>query len=403
MNSSRPFVRSIAIAFLGLVVVVCIYVIGTETLTSRESALLSLVLTIFSVIATWVASHWYAEYQQEATLRRYALQAAEKVNNLSSELNRLAYYLQEELESDQSENLRDVVHSRNERMSSAIHLIATLRVVNDGALSDWEGVIGEEIDRQREVRRERESEMQDVVEKVEELLDEHRTDAIGLRSDNTGLRHELKTLRTELRAAAASVAIPSRTSRGSKKRLDVSVECPNCGEPIQYRQRPTGNGQKGVECDNCSERFVSRWSGNDFRLEPRTEIEEIVECPSCSKQISVLLDNIAGASKVKTCEHCSDVLRVARTPTEVKVTDAASTSPQSFPKRIPTEAEVCAVLAALPPQPWPTGTHQRVAEQLHLQPSTVSRSIDVLIDRGSVQPQTNGVVLERRPGKDEKG
>ncbi len=283
MNSSRPFVRSIAIAFLGLVVVVCIYVIGTETLTSRESALLSLVLTIFSVIATWVASHWYAEYQQEATLRRYALQAAEKVNNLSSELNRLAYYLQEELESDQSENLRDVVHSRNERMSSAIHLIATLRVVNDGALSDWEGVIGEEIDRQREVRRERESEMQDVVEKVEELLDEHRTDAIGLRSDNTGLRHELKTLRTELRAAAASVAIPSRTSRGSKKRLDVSVECPNCGEPIQYRQRPTGNGQKGVECDNCSERFVSRWSGNDFRLEPRTYCEYASRAPSATR------------------------------------------------------------------------------------------------------------------------
>jgi len=50
---------------------------------------------------------------------------------------------------------------------------------------------------------------------------------------------------------------------------------------------------------------------------------------------------------------------------------------------------------ALPPQPWPTGIHKVVAEQLVLANSQVSYAIKLLISRGEFSHQLNGVVLEK--------
>jgi len=48
---------------------------------------------------------------------------------------------------------------------------------------------------------------------------------------------------------------------------------------------------------------------------------------------------------------------------------------------------------ALPPQPWPTGIHKTVAQQLGLSASAVSYAIQVLISRGVFSHQINGVVV----------
>lgn len=55
----------------------------------RESILLSLFLTLLSVAASWIASRYYADYPFNKNLRTFALKAAEKVNNLALELDRL--------------------------------------------------------------------------------------------------------------------------------------------------------------------------------------------------------------------------------------------------------------------------------------------------------------------------
>jgi len=47
---------------------------------------------------------------------------------------------------------------------------------------------------------------------------------------------------------------------------------------------------------------------------------------------------------------------------------------------------------ALPSQPWPTGIHKTVAQQLGLSTSAVSYAIQVLISRGVFSHQRNGVV-----------
>src|SRR5437867_1365888 len=138
-------------------IIMCIYLIARAELTSRESAMLGILVTILSVLASWLVTHFYSSSQYESAivevrdeyrnnLRTYALKAAEKVNNLSNELNKLSIYLEEELNYTDYRSSDEELLAKEERIESAIHLIRTLKSVNDTALSDWEGVIGEELD-----------------------------------------------------------------------------------------------------------------------------------------------------------------------------------------------------------------------------------------------------------------
>ena len=145
----------------------CIYSIGTGDLTNRESALLSVLLTFLSILAAWIVSHFYSASQHRkaidevkefhrTNLRTYAIKAAEKVTNLSNQLNRLSVYLQEALEKSDSEHINEELLEKNVRIESAAYLVNTLMSMNDNALSDWDGVIGDLLDQQREEIRERE-------------------------------------------------------------------------------------------------------------------------------------------------------------------------------------------------------------------------------------------------------
>ena len=85
---------------------------------------------------------------------QFALKAAEKVDNLSQELDRLTAYLQQELTDAAGGAPQaatpEALRLKDARIESAIHIIGTLKSVNDRSLSDWQGVIGDELDtRQR--------------------------------------------------------------------------------------------------------------------------------------------------------------------------------------------------------------------------------------------------------------
>lgn len=83
------------IALIGLIVGIVVAMIAASTaeLDQRETALLSLVLAIFSMVASWLATHLYSQKsahelrdtlktEHAENLRTYALNAAEKVEPL---------------------------------------------------------------------------------------------------------------------------------------------------------------------------------------------------------------------------------------------------------------------------------------------------------------------------------
>ncbi len=115
-------------------IIVCLRVLGNGNLTPTESALLSVVLTGLSILASWVVTEIYSQSQMKeaieevqeqhrSSLKTYALKAAEKVTNLSNELSRLSTYLQQELDCNDYRTPEEELHSKEERIESAIHII----------------------------------------------------------------------------------------------------------------------------------------------------------------------------------------------------------------------------------------------------------------------------------------
>ena len=171
-----------------------IILIGLLDLTNREAAFLTVVLTVFSILTSWLLTHLYTGFQHkkaleeiresyDANLKTYAKQAAEKVYNLSNELDRLSKYLDLELENHDFNTPEENILSRDERITSAIHIINTLKSVNDTALSDWRGVIGDFIDEKRdsilEQQEDREEALKDILDRIEILHESQKGQNIG--------------------------------------------------------------------------------------------------------------------------------------------------------------------------------------------------------------------------------
>lgn len=162
---------STIILLLGMIVgvFICIWIIAKGGTTSSEGLLLSVVLTILSIIGSWIASRFYAEESFNKNLRIFALKAAEKVTNLSNELDRLSVFLQQELKSTEYESPSQSLLAKDLRIEGAVHILHTLKSVNDKSLSDWQGVIGEEIIAQREEQEEREEYLRELLARFESI------------------------------------------------------------------------------------------------------------------------------------------------------------------------------------------------------------------------------------------
>jgi hypothetical protein len=200
----------IFLASLVVGVAVCIRTIGQGHTTASERFLLSVVLTALSAVASWTTSYYYASYSSGKNLKVFARKAAEKVTNLSNELDRLSIYLQGELEADEYETPTHTLLARDLRIEGAIHIVNTLKSVNDGSLSDWQGVIGDEISAQRERQQEYKEELSELLERFESL---YATGPIGPAMDQgegaMELRKEVQAIRADLRTLASQVLASS--------------------------------------------------------------------------------------------------------------------------------------------------------------------------------------------------
>jgi hypothetical protein len=388
-----------------------IYFISAGDLTSKESALVSVILTVLAILATWVITHIYTQSQHQKAidevqkshlnnLRTYALKAAEKVNNLSNELNRLAAYLQEALEYDETtDNIHDSLLSDRERIESAIHIINTLKSVNDTALSDWEGVIGEELDKQRVRQEEKEQELAELIDRLESLSDS-QVDAQKYAEDTTQtLSREMESIRRDIRSMASTLGLtPVRFTKPfpRKARVDVSTTCPQCGQPVEYRQKEDVKSVKTFKCKSCNAQLVATYDrDNKFMLQKRVLAQEQVTCLICNTPITIQLDTVANASRLVQCTNCHSQLTATRTVSGITLKTRKIT-----PQPVSLTPEILELVRnTLPPQPWPVGTSKLIAEKLGLPPRIVSEAIAKLTLRGDIDLQYFGKLYVPKPNE----
>jgi predicted RNA-binding Zn-ribbon protein involved in translation (DUF1610 family) len=384
----------------------CVYFLGGTPLTPRESALLSVILTILSILATWTVSHLYSESQHaqaikevqefhRTNLKTYARKAAEKVNNLSNELSRLSAYLEKELATTDYDHIQEELNAKEERIESAIHIINALKSVNDTALSDWEGVIGDELDKQREEKAETEQELENLLSNYETALTSLQAN-LRERGENThSLQTEIGALRRDMRFLTARVTgIPlSLAGFTPKRKQTATIPCPNCETPVTFKVKKKPGAIKPVECKNCSTKLIARSDQEGvFSLELRKPSPVNLNCPSCTTSCEIAIDPLPGSILRYNCPNCKKEMRILTTKKGV-LAKIVSTNIQVSPP--PKKAEldetiIDLIRQNLPPQPWPKGVHKHIATKLGLTDRVVRSAINTLIRRGVFNPQVDG-------------
>lgn len=398
----KNFIRILLGIFLLSIFSLLLFV-GSQDLTNKETVLLTVVLTITSVAATWIASHYYSEstYKQaveqvnnenQSKLKTYALKAAEKVNNLSKELKRLSVYLQDELDQD-FDDQNEENFSKEERIKSAIHIVETLKSINDTSLSDWEGVISEELEEKEEEEREREETLLNIIEKYEDIISNRKTNYSEhfTLNDDGQINNEINTLNDKIDSIMKELNTP-RIAKTQKKKRNVKEEvintCPHCNKEINYKQRPKPNSVKNFKCE-CGGELTGRWNvEKGFYLEiPRVEIEEI-DCPSCANNITIKLYSKLHSKLEGKCDKCENYFRVTRRANDLLIKPIGAIILDESIKL--SEEIIEKVKQNLPEQPWPSGTHQQIAANLNLPPKLITKAMDQLIKRGEALVQVNG-------------
>lgn len=392
------------IGIFALAIIIIIVIVSTNDLTTTESTLLGVLLTLSSVIASWMASSYFSqishkqaidevrtEYQNN--LRTYALNAAEKVDNLSNELLKLSLYLKSELDNE-DESDDNAYISKVERIQSAIHIVNTLKSVNDTSLSDWKGVIGEELEEREEEKEERQERLYELTEKIESILSQSTNSKANNKSS------ELDAIKNQLDQISKSIGAPVtnlRSVRTKQKKESVSIKCPNCDHILNYLQRPNVNGRKTVKCSSCEKRHLSRFNDQSgFYLIPEKIESESIKCPNCDTENKIEISNIPFTKESISCNHCENQLKINRKidmTLGISIIGKINPSPSVKDKVAEMTPELLdKVLKHLPEQPWPVGIHKVIADEIGESNRTVNKCIQLLIENGKVNPQINGVV-----------
>jgi hypothetical protein len=388
----------LVISILGIIIY-----ISNQELTVHESTLLSVLLTILSIIVSWVlASHFAKSTQKQAidevkteyqnNLRTYALNAAEKVNNLSNELTKLALYLRSNLDNEDDSD-EFAIYSKIERIESAIHIVNTLKSVNDTSLSDWKGVIGDELEEREEEREEREERLLELTEKIESIVHNQSENKVKPSSELSQIKEQLEKL-----SKTISPSLNLRTSVSKSRKEKIEKACPSCSEKIYYYQNENPGSSKNIKCASCEKRSVSKYINDKlgFELTIEKPISEKFDCPWCSTNIEKNISNIPFTKEIIVCESCEDRIKVTRKINMDLVvgTFGASKHPKGeVPESVEITPELLDIIEkALPEQPWPKFIHKEVADELNFSHRTVQRCIGELIKVGRCNPQIEGTL-----------
>jgi DNA-directed RNA polymerase subunit RPC12/RpoP len=303
----------------------------------------------------------------------------------------LIAFLQQEIELEDDGGHEGLL-SKRIKIESAIHMLGTLKSINEGSLSDWQAVIGEEIVEQKEKQEEKEETLREIIEMMRTLPDKVSEDDKNAPDDtvDNDLQKEMASIRNEVRVLASQISgVPIRTTIPKKRRVQVEQKCPKCGILVTYTQKMKGNSTKALNCPHCGVALVSQLKGDSFSLSERTAVAEHVECPNCKSVIAFALDPMVGSSAEIECKKCRATLRATRRATLIRVRFLDSRSGVLSPNQI-SEDLLLRIKEAMGGQPWATGRSRQVAIQLDLPKTVVDRGVQLLISRGDFYVQHNG-------------
>lgn len=401
-------VASIALFLLIVGVLTVLLILSFSELTTRETGLMSTILTLLSILATWIVSFLYSESihknsiseakeAHQENLKTYALKAAEKVTNLSDQLSQLSAFLEDEIGSSDFETMQELVNSREQRIVSAIQMLSMLKSVNDTSLSDWQGVIGEELEERREEKQELQAHVLEVTERLERLLEKEqdKNNDSGAVNDKSQIGYLTEDISKILADLTGRRTVP-RITRKSIRR-DVELNCNECKEVITYRQRSKKNTAKKVECKVCKSKYVSRYDEDKgvFYLEEIKELPEKIECEECHSLMDIFLSSFPGASITLNCTGCTAKYRAIRYNTgDVRIKQIGPTQTP----RIDLSPEIVnKVKSLLPAQPWPKHIHKTIAGEIGVSNALVQKAIRQLISDGIFKEQIDGKLYELQP------
>ncbi|MHB0946435.1 MAG: hypothetical protein ACYC3B_04640 [Sedimentisphaerales bacterium] len=404
MNMKLPFSKVI-IFMLVVGIIVCLIYIGSAKLDNREASLMSIILSFLSIIASYLISQHFAEeghkeaieevkQQSRENLRTYALNAAEKVDNLSKELNRLSIFLEDEINSEY-ENPSEGMRSRTERLESTVHIINTLKSMNDTSLSDWRGVIPEELEEKDEEQLENAAVLSDLVTKIDDLT-ERQYVPYSEHIDERYLQKEIHDLKDQVIQVSRRIdgtRIRPKNISAKPKKEPVQLPCPYCNSVISYVQRPSKNSYKAVACISCKEKSTSRWyEDNGFKLEKNIPVEENISCPFCEQIFVESIGTLIQASKQVVCPVCQARLKATRNMNGISIKSISGPPVKTEDTTIIDENIIEQVAEALPPQPWPKGIHIEVSKKVGISNKVFNKCIEELIKKGRVHPQVDGIL-----------
>ena len=392
MSSPWPNVSMTIVVVLGIIV--CLAIIATRDLNNTETLLLSLVLTILSLFGSWVASRHYSEVSFNNNLRVFALKAAEKVNNLSNELDRLSVFLQQELGTTDNIAPNDALLSKEASIEAAIHIISTLKSVNDTSLSDWQGVIGEELNARKEAREEREEDLRELVDWIESVSLQI-ADSQSVRDNTSVVLSEVNAIKSDLRTLASQVSgVPVRRPKVSRQSLEIA--CPRCSSVLRYDQKAKEGGYKVVTCQECKSKLLSSYKNGAFVINANEPQPVHAACPSCNTELFAKLELPLGRSVIVDCPNCMRNVRLVRAKGEVRARVVNPTTEQANANDLVEVDEdiLNRVKVGMPPQPWPKGAAKEVASKLGLSNNVMAKAIMELVNRGSFKMQVEGKLYE---------
>jgi len=370
--------------------VVCLFVSATAVLTNRESVLMGLFVATLSILVTWIVTHLYSRTDLHAmisatkkeyadNIRTFCIKAAEKVLNLSNELTRLRLRLETTLEDAQeAATSKEASTLLQERVIATIHLVDTLKSMNDTALSDWRGVIGEELQRQEVLEKRIADFSVELANLQKKLLSPGNVEP---------LQGHIEQI--EEQVARLSRQLPFKVSKppDAKNREIVTVPCHECGSPNPVRVRVHQGSRKLFECISCGTHIeIRRSADGHWAILPASPFFVSTECPVCHNQIEGTIIDFPGAMKSLPCARCGSQVLVSRTRVGV---NTKAKIPRSVPKQL-----LDAVEARLPPQPREKGIDLVICKTLGLSRRMTNRIIQALIDQGRFRPQVDGKLLE---------
>lgn len=322
------YVSIVIMVVLIFCIVGILVVAGLSELSPREYLFLSILLAGLAIAASWLGTSLASKSSSEQmrvtlkaehmeNLRTYALKAAEKVQNLSMEMERLIDYVKGSSPSGEEGDVKMAA----ERLKTVALMLETIKSVNDTALSDWRGIIGDELRKQEQI----ETDIDAIFSKIEDLeeamaaptvpREQQWLPGVSVPAVTTDwdtiykgtLYSSLENIDKDIQRYASSSPIPVRLPR--RRKIDAFIKCPKCENENQTRINLRAGYQKIGRCGNCGNYFTVKVDSDlNINTDNIGTKDTIVKCVLCDEEHTVTFPIWPGYVFHHSCPKCHSVI-----------------------------------------------------------------------------------------------